>query len=262
MTAPGPFRADALAGRKGLVIGIANDQSIAYGCAKAFRALGAELGVTYLNEKAKPHVAPLADALEAPIVLPLDVRDEEQAAALFDAVADRWGRLDFLLHSIAFAPQPDLHGRLTDSSAEGFLAAMDISCHSFLRLARRAEPLMTEGGALVTMSYHGAQKVVPNYNLMGPVKAALEASVRYLAYELGPKGIRVHAVSPGPLKTRAASGLKGFDRLLAEAAEKAPSRQLVDIDDVGLATAYLVTAEARHMTGGTIYVDGGYNLMA
>lgn len=250
-----------LAGKSALIVGIANENSIAYGCAKAFRTLGAELAITYLNDKAKPHVAPLAEALGAPVLMPLDVRNEAQHDALFAAVEARWGRLDVLVHSIAFAPKADLHGRLVDSSREGFLEAIDVSCHSFVRMARRAAALMPSGGTLITMSYYGAEKVIPDYNLMGPVKAALEAAVRYLAYELGPQGIRVHAVSPGPLKTRAASALKGFDRLLSDAVMRAPTHQLVSIDDVGAATAYLATPFAKLVTGGTIYIDGGYNII-
>ena len=250
-----------LAGKKALVVGIANQHSIAHGCANAFRSLGAELAITYLNEKARPHVEPLAKALEAPIVLPLDVEQPGQLEAVFKAIEDQWGRLDILVHSIAFAPKADLQGGLLDCSAEGFGRAMDVSCHSFVRMARLATPLMTEGGTLIAMSYLGAQKVVPNYNVMGPVKAALEATCRYLAYELGPKGIRVHPVSPGPLKTRAASGLKDFDLLLTEAANRAPVGELVDIDDVGFACAYLATPYARRLTGQTLYVDGGVNIM-
>ena len=201
-----------LEGRKGLVVGIANAHSIAYGCAGAFRALGAELAVTYLNDKARPYVEPLAQELQAPIFLPCDVQDDAQVDGLFAAIRQRWGRLDFALHAVAFAPKPDLQGRLTDSSREGFLMAMDISCHSFIRLARRAEPLMTDGGALLTLSFAGAERVVRNYDLMGPVKAALECAVRYLAYELGPKGIRVHALSPGPIHTRAGLRTEGLRR--------------------------------------------------
>jgi enoyl-[acyl-carrier protein] reductase I len=250
-----------LEGKKGLVIGIANEHSIAYGCARAFRSFGAELAITYLNDKAKRFVAPLAETLEAPIFLPLDVQVEGQMEAVFEAIEQRWGKLDFALHSIAFAPRDDLHGRVVDCSREGFLQAMDVSCHSFLRMARLAEPLMKDGGALFTMSYYGAEKVVENYNLMGPVKAALEASARYLAAELGPKGIRVHAISPGPLKTRAASGIADFDDLLNEAAARAPSRCLVTIEDVGFATAALATDAARLITGDTLYIDGGYHIM-
>jgi len=197
-----------LSGSKALVVGVANEHSIAYGCAKAFRELGADLAVTYLNDKARPFVEPLARALEAPLFLPLDVSAEGELEAVFEAIAKQWGRLDILVHSIAFAPKKDLQGGLIDCSAEGFAKAMDVSCHSFVRMARLAAPLMTNGGTMFAMSYHGAAKVIPTYSVMGPVKAALEASCRYLAYELGGKGIRVHAISPGPLKTRAASCLR------------------------------------------------------
>src|SRR5688572_27511481 len=251
-----------LAGTKALVVGVANDQSIAYGCARAFRDAGAELAITWLNDKARPHVEPLAEALEAAIVAPLDVAIPGQLEAVFDLVRERWGKLDSLVHSIAFAPKEDLQGGLLDCSAEGFAKAMDVSCHSFIRMARLAAPLMTEGGTMLAMSYHGAQKVAPNYNVMGPVKAALEAACRYLAYELGPRKIRVHAISPGPLKTRAASGLKDFDLMLNEAAQRAPLGDLVDIMDVGFACAYLATPYARRITGTTLYVDGGVNIMA
>ena len=251
-----------LSARKALVAGIANEHSIAYGCAAAFRELGADLAITYLNEKAKPYVAPLAQRLEAQILAPLDVSKAGELEALFERIAKEWGRLDIVVHSIAWAPKGDLQGGLLDCSAEGFARAMDISCHSFIRMAKLAAPLMTEGGTLFAMSYHGAQKVVANYNVMGPIKAALEAACRYLAYELGPRGIRVHPVSPGPLKTRAASGLKDFDLLLNEAVARAPVGELVDIMDVGFACAYLATPYARRITGGTVYVDGGVNIMA
>ena len=249
-----------LEGRRVLILGIANDQSIAYGCAKAFRERGAELAVTYLNDKARPHVEPLARTLGATILLPCDVAREGQLEAVFASIRERWGVLHAAVHSIAFAPKADLQGRLVDSSREGFLTAMDISCHSFIRMARLAAPLMTEGGTLFTMSYHGAQQVVENYNLMGPVKAALEASVRYLAVELGPD-IRVHAISPGPMKTRAASGLPHFDELLNKAAAKAPAKRLATIEDVGHATAGLATDFARLVTGSVVYVDGGYHIV-
>lgn len=251
-----------LQGHKALVVGIANDQSIAYGCAKAFREAGADLAVTWLNDKARPHVEPLADALEAPIKAPLNVAEPGQLEAVFEEITRRWGSLDILVHSIAFAPIEDLRGGLLDCSAEGFAKAMDVSCHSFIRMARLAAPLMKNGGTMFAMSYYGANRVVPNYNVMGPVKAALEAACRYLAYELGPQGIRVHAISPGPLKTRAASGLKDFELLLNEAVKKAPLGELVDIMDVGYACAYLATPFARRITGGTVYVDGGTNIVA
>jgi enoyl-[acyl-carrier protein] reductase I len=251
-----------LTGTKSLVVGIANDQSIAYGCAKAFQTAGADLAITWLNDKARPHVEPLARELGAEIMTALDVAQPGQLEAVFAEVGRRWGRLDILVHSIAFAPRDDLQGGLLQCSAEGFAKAMDVSCHSFLRMARLAAPLMKDGGTMFAMSYYGANRVVPNYNVMGPVKAALEAACRYLAFELGPKGIRVHAISPGPLKTRAASGLKDFELLLNEAAHKAPLGELVDIMDVGWACAYLATPFAHRITGGTVYVDGGANVIA
>ena len=231
--------AKLLEGKRGLVIGIANDQSIAWGCARAFRGLGAELAVTYLNEKSRRFVEPLARELEVSLFLPLDVLQDGQLEAVFEEIGAKWGHLDFVLHSIAFSPKEALHGRVVDVSKQGFLTTMDVSCWSFLRTAHLAEPLMKNGGTLFTMSYYGAQAVVENYNIMGVAKAALEASVRYLAAELGPKGIRVHAISPGPLATRAASGIAEFDELLEKARSKAPARSLVSIDDVGIATAFL-----------------------
>jgi len=251
-----------LEGRKALVVGIANDQSIAYGCAKAFRELGADLALTHLNAKARPYVEPLAQDLGASIFMPLDVSADGELEAVFDKIGSTWGRLDILVHSIAFAPKEDLQGGLLQCSAAGFAKAMDVSCHSFVRMARLAAPLMTEGGTMMAMSYYGANKVVPTYSVMGPVKAALEASCRYLAYELGGQGIRVHAISPGPLKTRAASGLKDFDLLLTEAAQRAPLGELVDIMDVGFTCAYLATPYARRLSGETLYIDGGVNIMA
>jgi enoyl-[acyl-carrier protein] reductase I len=251
----------ALKGRKGLIVGIANDQSIAWGCARAFRALGADLAVTYLNEKAKKYVEPLARELEAQIFMPLDVMAEGQTEAVFDKVAKEWGQLDFLVHSIAFSPKEALHGRVIDVPRDGFLKTMDVSCWSFLRMAHLAEPLMKNGGTMFTMTYYGSQMVVENYNIMGVAKAALECAVRYVAAEVGPKGIRVHAISPGPLATRAASGIPEFDELMDKAQSKAPTRSLVSIDDVGRATAFLALDGARLITGSTLYVDGGYHII-
>ena len=251
----------ALKGRKGLVVGIANDQSIAWGCAKAFRALGADLAVTYLNDRAKKHVQPLAEALDASIFAPLDVNVEGQMERVFEHIREKWGQLDFLLHSIAFSPKDALHGRVVDVERDGFLKTMEISCWSFLRMAHLAEPLMKRGGTLFTMTYYGSQMVVQNYNIMGVAKAALEASVRYVAAELGPKGIRVHAISPGPLATRAASGIPEFDDLMDKAQSKAPTRSLVSIDDVGNATAFLALDGAKLITGDVLYVDGGYHII-
>ncbi|HUP08258.1 MAG TPA: enoyl-ACP reductase FabI [Caldimonas sp.] len=251
-----------LAGRKGLVVGIANEQSIAYGCARVFRECGAELAVTWLNEKARPHVEPIARELAAPIMMPLDVEKPGEMEAVFGAIRETWGRLDFVLHSIAFAPAADLHGRVADTSRDGFARAMDISCHSFVRMARLAEPLMDRGGALLTMSYLGAFQVVPTYGVMGPVKAALEASVRYLATELGPRAIRVNAVSPGPIATRAASGIPAFDELIADSRRRAPLPRPVEIDDVGSMCAFLVSDAAQAVTGDVLYVDGGFHILA
>lgn len=254
-------KAKLLEGKRGLIVGIANDQSIAWGCARAFRALGAELAVTYLNDKAKPHVEPLARELEAPIVMPLDVSAPGQLEAVFERIEAEWGEIDFVVHSIAFSPKDTLQGRVVDVPRDGFLTTMDISCWSFIRMAHLAEPLMKRGGTLFTMSYYGSQMVVKNYNIMGVAKAALESAVRYLAAELGPKGIRVHAISPGPLATRAASGIPEFDELLHKAQETAPTRSLVSIDDVGMATAFLAHDAARLITGETLYIDGGYHII-
>ena len=254
-------KAKLLEGKKGLVVGIANENSIAWGCAKAFRALGAELAVTYLNDKAKKYVEPLARELQAPIFMPLDVGVPGQMEAVFERIAKDWGKLDFMVHAIAFAPKEALQGRVVDVPRDGFLTTMDVSCWTFIRMAHLAEPLMRKGGTLFTMTYYGSQMVVKNYNIMGVAKAALESAVRYIAAELGPKGIRVHAISPGPLATRAASGIPEFDRLLDKAKSKAPARSLVSIDDVGVATAFLAHDAARLITGETLYIDGGYHIM-
>jgi enoyl-[acyl-carrier protein] reductase I len=255
------FKAKLLEGKKGLIVGIANEQSIAWGCAKAFRGLGAELAVTYLNEKAKKYVEPLARELEAPIMMPLDVRSPGEMEVVFDRIAKEWGELDFVVHSIAFSPKEALQGRVVDVQRDGFLTTMDISCWSFIGMAHLAEPLMPKGGTLFTMTYYGSQMVVENYNIMGVAKAALESAVRYMAAELGPKGIRVHAISPGPLATRAASGIPEFDELLEKARAKAPARSLVSIEDVGIATAFLALDAARLITGETLYIDGGYHII-
>jgi enoyl-[acyl-carrier protein] reductase I len=254
-------KAPFLEGKKGLVVGIANEHSIAWGCARAFYAFGAELAVTYLNDKAKPFVERLARELEASLLLPLDVQVSGQMEAVFEHIERDWGRLDFLVHSIAFSPKDTLRGRVVDAPKDGFFTTMDISCWSFIRMAHLAEPLMKNGGALFTMTYYGSQMVVENYNIMGPAKAALECAVRYIAAELGPQGIRVHAISPGPLATRAASGIPEFDELLEKAKAKAPARSLVSIEDVGVATAFLAHDAARLITGETLYVDGGYHII-
>ena len=253
---------DMLKGKRGLVVGVANENSIAFGCAAKLRAFGAEIALTYLNDKARKHVEPLAQQIDSTILLPLDVSRPGELKAAFDRIREEWGQLDFVIHSIAFAPREDLHGRVVDCSQAGFLQAMQISCHSFIEMAHHAEPLMADGGALVTMSYYGADKVVDHYNLMGPVKAALEASVRYLAKELGERGIRVFAVSPGPLRTRAASGIAHFDELVDMAVARSPGRRLVDIAEVGRVVSFLVGGAASGMTGDVIYVDAGLHVMA
>ena len=250
-----------LQGKKGLIAGIANENSIAYGCAKVFHQAGAELLLTYGYAKSEKFVRPLLPALGDPELMLCDVQDDAQLEAVFERVREKWGKLDFLVHSIAFAPRDDLHGRVTDCSREGFKTAMEISCWSFIRMAHLAEPLMREGGCLLTMSYYGAEKVVEHYNLMGPVKAALESAVRYLAVDLGPKGIRVHAVSPGPLKTRAASGIDRFEELLSRAVERAPARHAITTEDVGAVSAGLVSDAAAALTGHTVYVDAGYHIL-
>jgi enoyl-[acyl-carrier protein] reductase I len=258
---PELIRSSILKGQKALVIGVANDRSIAWGCAQAMHRAGAEIAMTYLNDKARPHVEPLAHAVDASLLLPLEVRDAAQTDALFAAIATSWGRLDILVHSIAFAPREALQGRVVDCPRDGFLTAMDVSCWSLLDLSRRAEKLMSDGGTIFAMSYHGASEVIENYGIMGPVKAALESTVRYLAAELGPGGIRVHAISPGPLATRAASGIPDFDALMARVAERAPARRLVTIEEVGAACAFLASPYAGAMTGDTIYIDGGYHIL-
>lgn len=214
-----------------------------------------------MNEKAKPYVEPLATEVEAPIFMPMDVMTDGQLEAVFERISETWGKLDFVVHSIAFAPRDTLYGRVTDAPRDGFLKTMDVSCWSFLRMAHLSEPLMKNGGTLFTMTYYGADMVVDNYNIMGVAKAALESAVRYVAAELGPKGIRVHAISPGPLATRAASGIPEFDELLEKARTKSPARALVSIDDVGAAVAFLAHDAAKLITGQTIYVDGGYHII-
>jgi enoyl-[acyl-carrier protein] reductase I len=252
---------DMLKGKRGLVVGVANGDSIAFGCAAKLRAFGADIALTYLNEKSKSYVEPLAQQIDAGLLLPLDVSQPGQMQAVFERIKSEWGQLDFVVHSIAFAPRDDLHGRITDCSQAGFLQAMQVSVHSFIEMAHFAEPLMNPGGALITMSYYGADKVINNYNLMGPVKAALESSVRYMAHELGERDISVFSVSPGPLRTRAASGIGHFDELIDMAVARSPGRRLVDISEVGRVVAFLVGGGASGMTGDVIYIDAGLHHM-
>lgn len=251
-----------LKANRGLVVGVANDASIAAGCARAFRDASAELALTYLNEKALRFVEPVSHEVGATMLLPCDVRQPGQMEAVFEKIASQWGRLDFLLHAIAFASREDLHTSVVNSSAEGFAMAMDVSCHSFLRMARLARPLMTNGGALLTVSFYGADRVVENYNLMGPVKAALEASVSYAAADLAAEGIRAFALSTGPVKTRAASGIDRFDALLDEVRVRTPSGKLVSTEEIGRLAAFLASDAAAPMNGSVVYADNGFHTTA
>ena len=249
-----------LTGQKGLIVGIANEHSLAWAAARHFRSAGAELAITYLNDKARPFVEPLAREAGAAMVLPCDVAAPGQLDAVFEAIRARWGRLDFVFHAIAWARKEDLHGRLTDCSAEGFAESMAISCYSFIRMAHLAEPLMDRGGSLTTLTFYGAEKVVDHYNVMGPVKAALECAVRYLAHELGSKKIRVNALSAGAVQTRAASGIAHFDALLNETLRDAPLHRQVDPDEVGRAALVLASGYASGVTGEVLYVDAGFHI--
>ena len=251
-----------LSGKRGLVVGIANEHSIAAGCAQMFRAAGAELAITYLNETAEPFVRAVAQTLPAALIMACDVSVPGQLEAVFERIKREWGKLDFVLHSIAFAPDADLHASLVDCSAEGFALAMDVSCHSFIRMAKLAVPLMTDGGSLMTVSFYGAQRAVDHYNLMGPVKAALESSVRYLAADLATRRIHVHAISAGAVKTRAASGIDEFDALLDEVRTRTPAQHLVTIEEIGRIAAVLASDAGMTLTGSTIYADGGFHVVA
>ena len=250
----------SLEGKKGLIIGIANKQSIALGCARMMKAAGAELAITYLNERSDKYVRPFAEELEAPIYMPCDVQQPGELEAVFEEIEKKWGKLDFLVHSIAFASKDDLHGRLVDCSLEGFQLAMDVSCHSLMRMTRLAEPLMKDGGSILSMSYLGSERAVENYGAMGPVKAALESSTRYMAHELREKNIRVNCVSPGPIKTRAASGIKDFSELLGSVGDKIPNYNVTP-EDVGAISTFLVTDAAKAFTGYVYYVDEGYSTL-
>ncbi len=250
----------SLKGKKGLIVGIANKDSIAYGCAKHMRDAGAELAITYLNEKSEKYVRPLAEEVEASIIMPCNVQTEGELEAVFAEIEQKWGKLDFLVHSIAFASKDDLHGRLVDCSLDGFQLAMDVSCHSLLRMTKLAEPLMKDGGSIISMSYLGAERAVENYAAMGPVKAALESSTRYLAYELNTKGIRVNCVSPGPIMTRASSGIKDFDKLISSVTDRIPNYQ-IGPDEVGAVSTFLVTDASKSLTGNVYYVDNGYSTL-
>lgn len=251
----------SLQGKRGLILGLANERSIAWGCVQRARLQGAELVASCQNDKARSYVEPLT----APLDIELHTCNVEQPGdleTLVERAVARLGGLDFVIHSIAWAPGADLHGRVVDSSTEGFCRAMAISCHSFATVARLCAPHMPAGGTLVTMTYLGADEVVPHYGLMGPVKAALESLVRYLAVELGPQAIRVHAVSPGPILTRAASGIEGFDEILEQSKQKSALGRLVTLDEIAQLTTFLCSPAASGMTGQTIYVDAGCHAVA
>ena len=250
-----------LSGKKGLILGVANDQSIAWGCALMAKQVGADVMVTCLNEKAKGYVEPLTKAEQIDLEV-CNVEDPGALETLVNTAVKKFGQLDFVIHSIAWAPLEDLHGRVVDSSSIGFSKAMEVSCHSFATLAKLCAPHMPKGGALLTMTYLGADEAVPHYGLMGPVKAALESLVRYIAVELGGNGIRVHAVSPGPILTRAASGIDHFDELMRDAAQKSPLGRPVRLDEIASLSTFLCSDAASGMTGQTIYVDGGCHAVA
>jgi enoyl-[acyl-carrier protein] reductase I len=250
-----------LSGKKGLILGVANDQSIAWGCALMAKQMGAEVMVTCLNEKAKGYVEPLTKAEQIDLQV-CNVEDPGALEVLVNNAVKKFSQLDFVIHSIAWAPLEDLHGRVVDSSSVGFARAMEVSCHSFATLAKLCAPHMPKGGALITMTYLGADEAVPHYGLMGPVKAALESLVRYMAVELGGNGIRVHAVSPGPILTRAASGIDHFDELMRDAAQKSPLGRPVRLEEIASLSTFLCSDAASGMTGQTIYVDGGCHAVA
>ena len=238
------------------MLGIANQQSITWGCARLARQLGAEVVASCLNDKARKFVEPLTEPLGIDLVN-CNVEDEGALASLVSHAADKFGQIDFVIHSIAWAPLEDLHGRVVDSSSSGFARAMEVSCHSFATLAKLAAPQMRSGGSMISMTYLGADEAVPHYGLMGPVKAALQSLVRYMALELGPQKIRVHAVSPGPIPTRAASGIESFDALMQHAIDKAPLQRLVTLEEIAQLCVFLCADASSGMTGQTIYVDAG-----
>lgn len=260
-TAPKPFSGQ-FEGKKALILGVANERSLAWAIAQYLHQGGARLGFNFLGEALERRVRPLAESVGADLIEPCNVSDDAQIDKLFQTVQNQWGHLDILIHSIAFANREDLEGRFLNTSREGFRIALDISAYSLIAIARRAEPLM-EGreGSIVTLSYYGAHKVVPNYNVMGVAKAALEASVRYLAYDMGSKKIRVNAISAGAVKTLAAAGIRNFRDMLASAEQKAPLHENISADDVGSLGAFLCSSMGRHITGSTLYVDSGAHIM-
>ena len=251
-----------LSNKKGLIVGVANDRSVAWGCAKVLHAAGAKLAITYGRDKTRKYVEPLLEQVPADIFTQMDITNPEQRSAFADKIKSKWGSLDFLIHSVAFAPADDLHGRVVDASRDGFLLSTEISCYSLISLIKTCEPLMTNGGSILTMTYYGSQKVMPMYGIMGPMKALLEAIVKYTAAELGKEKIRVNAISPGPLQTRAASGISDFDKLLKKCHDVAPLCSQLSTEDVGNLAAFLVSDLSKNITGDVHYVDCGYNVMS
>jgi enoyl-[acyl-carrier protein] reductase I len=249
-----------LKSRRGVVLGVANKRSIAWGIARSLFESGAELALTYQGERIAKGVTALAEEVSATFVVPCDVTRDDQVAALFTRIRETWGGLDFLIHSLAYADVADLAGAFHDTGRAGFLRAHEISAFSLPQLARAAAPVMSRGGSIVTLSYLGAERVIPGYNVMGVAKASLEASVRYLANDLGPRGIRVNAISAGPIKTFAASGISGFSSMLKHVAERAPLRRNVSLEEIGATATFLVSSMSNGITGEVIHVDGGYNI--
>ena len=254
-------QAGLLAGKRALILGVANDHSIAWGIAKAFAAQGAELAFTYQGDSFGRRVIPLAESVGAKLIIPADVQDPGSLDALFERIGGEWGRLDILVHAIAFSEKAELDGRFLETSRANFLNSLDISCYSLVDLTRRAAPLMTAGGSIMTLTYIGAQRVTPNYNVMGVAKAALESAVRYLANDLGPDGIRVNAISPGPMRTLAGAAISGARKVYHATERNAPMRTNASLDAVGGTAVYLASDLAASTTGEIIFVDGGFHIL-
>ncbi|MFK8138469.1 MAG: enoyl-ACP reductase [Bdellovibrionales bacterium] len=252
----------SLKAKKILIFGVANDKSLAWHIAKDLKSWGAELAFNYLNEKMEKRVRPLAESVDAEIILPCDVSKPEEIQSFFKTIEEKWGKIDGVVHAVAYADREDLMGRFIDTSKEGFLKAMEISAYSLVEVVKHAEPMMKDGGSIVTLSYQGAVRVVPNYNVMGVAKAALEATVRYMASDLGPQKITVNSISAGPIKTLSAAGIRDFRSMLSEAEEKVPMRENISGESVGSLASFLLSSEAKHVTGTTMYVDSGANIMA
>ncbi|MEM7164655.1 MAG: enoyl-ACP reductase [Planctomycetota bacterium] len=252
---------DALSGRKGLVLGVANNRSIAWGIAQSLRDSGAELGFTYQGDKLKGRVEPLAEELGVKLLLPCDVTNPDEVETLFARVKDEWGKLDFLVHSLAFAPKEELEGQYLKTSRNGFLMAHDISAYSLTALAQQALPLMSDGGSIVALTYLGGERVVPGYNVMGVAKASLEMSVQYLAHDLGPQGVRVNAISAGPVNTLAARGVSGFTKMMDIVGDRAPLKRNVTLEEIGCTASFLISPLSSGITGEVIHVDAGFHVL-